>query len=140
MCDLALHSGAGKRMVCGQCSPGSPSSPTRMVPSPRDCCRRSHRQRLVRTRPRMSVHAALMLSADSRHMITGARSLDQCAGLHLPGGGEQKRSGLVTVEDIVRSHWAEYGRNYYTRYDCAHCFRQNVWLWYLPQQSTCERS
>jgi len=24
---------------------------------------------------------------------------------------------LVTVEDIVRSHWAEYGRNYYRRYD-----------------------
>ena len=23
----------------------------------------------------------------------------------------------MTVEDIVRSHWAEYGRNYYTRYD-----------------------
>jgi phosphoglucomutase len=21
------------------------------------------------------------------------------------------------VEEIVRSHWAEYGRNYYTRYD-----------------------
>lgn len=27
---------------------------------------------------------------------------------------EQK---LVTVEDIVRQHWASYGRNYYTRYD-----------------------
>ncbi len=41
------------------------------------------------------------------------------AGLHLPGSGEQKKTGaLVTVEDIVRSHWAEYGRNYYTRYDC----------------------
>lgn len=24
---------------------------------------------------------------------------------------------LVTVEDIVRQHWATYGRNYYTRYD-----------------------
>jgi phosphoglucomutase len=24
---------------------------------------------------------------------------------------------LVTVEDIVRGHWAEYGRNYYQRYD-----------------------
>lgn len=24
---------------------------------------------------------------------------------------------LVTVEDIVRAHWAEYGRNYYRRYD-----------------------
>ena len=41
------------------------------------------------------------------------------AGLHLPGSGQQKKTGaLVTVEDIVRSHWAEYGRNYYTRYDC----------------------
>eukprot|EP00244_Chara_vulgaris_P013085 TRINITY_DN723_c0_g1_i1.p1 TRINITY_DN723_c0_g1~~TRINITY_DN723_c0_g1_i1.p1 ORF type:complete len:585 (+),score=140.98 TRINITY_DN723_c0_g1_i1:324-2078(+) len=24
---------------------------------------------------------------------------------------------LVTVEDVVRAHWAEYGRHYYTRYD-----------------------
>jgi len=23
----------------------------------------------------------------------------------------------VTVEDIVRQHWATYGRHYYTRYD-----------------------
>jgi len=28
------------------------------------------------------------------------------------GGGK-----LVTVEDIVRNHWASYGRHYYTRYD-----------------------
>ncbi|KAF9674016.1 hypothetical protein SADUNF_Sadunf10G0083900 [Salix dunnii] len=28
------------------------------------------------------------------------------------GGGE-----LVSVEDIVRNHWATYGRHYYTRYD-----------------------
>ncbi|KAJ6988213.1 hypothetical protein D5086_016593 [Populus alba] len=28
------------------------------------------------------------------------------------GGGK-----LVTVEDIVRNHWATYGRHYYTRYD-----------------------
>ncbi|KAK4357711.1 hypothetical protein RND71_023321 [Anisodus tanguticus] len=26
-------------------------------------------------------------------------------------------SNLVTVEDIVRQHWATYGRHYYTRYD-----------------------
>jgi len=24
---------------------------------------------------------------------------------------------LVTVEDVARAHWAEYGRNYYARYD-----------------------
>jgi len=24
---------------------------------------------------------------------------------------------LVTVEDIVREHWATFGRNYYQRYD-----------------------
>lgn len=24
---------------------------------------------------------------------------------------------MVSVEDIVRQHWATYGRNYYTRYD-----------------------
>ena len=28
-------------------------------------------------------------------------------------GGEK----LVTVEEIVRKHWATYGRHYYTRYD-----------------------
>jgi len=27
------------------------------------------------------------------------------------------KAKLVGVEDIVREHWAEYGRNYYTRYD-----------------------
>lgn len=39
----------------------------------------------------------------------------------MPGagaGGKQKSPGaLITVEDIVRSHWSEFGRNYYTRYD-----------------------
>lgn len=29
----------------------------------------------------------------------------------------QGKSELVTVESIVRQHWATYGRNYYTRYD-----------------------
>lgn len=38
-------------------------------------------------------------------------------GLHLPGSGEKQSKRLVTVEDIVRNHWAKYGRNYYTRYD-----------------------
>lgn len=33
-------------------------------------------------------------------------------------GGEK----LVTVEDIVRQHWATYGRHYYTRYDYEVCF------------------
>lgn len=28
---------------------------------------------------------------------------------------------LVTVEDIVRNHWATYGRHYYTRYDYEVC-------------------
>eukprot|EP00958_Prasinococcus_capsulatus_P010697 scaffold1042_cov401-Prasinococcus_capsulatus_cf.AAC.24 len=28
---------------------------------------------------------------------------------------------LVGVEDIVREHWAKYGRNYYTRYDYEEC-------------------
>jgi len=28
-----------------------------------------------------------------------------------------KTKPLVTVEKIVRDHWAEYGRNYYQRYD-----------------------
>jgi phosphoglucomutase len=39
------------------------------------------------------------------------------AGLHI-GKGEAGSSGqLVTVEDIVKEHWAKYGRNFYTRYD-----------------------
>ena len=55
----------------------------------------------------------LLVSTVHRHHVPC------CPGLHLPGGGgEQKKAGaLVTVEDIVSSHWAEYGRNYYTRYD-----------------------
>jgi phosphoglucomutase len=32
-------------------------------------------------------------------------------------GSLSSDSKLVTVEDIVRQHWAEYGRHYYTRYD-----------------------
>lgn len=30
-------------------------------------------------------------------------------------------SKLVSVEDIVRQHWATYGRHYYTRYDYEVC-------------------
>lgn len=41
-------------------------------------------------------------------------------------GGEK----LVSVEDIVRQHWATYGRHYYTRYDyevsVESCFLFNV--------------
>ncbi len=38
------------------------------------------------------------------------------AGLHL--GGKPKEAGaLVSVEAIVKEHWAKYGRNFYTRYD-----------------------
>merc|ERR1712165_297446 len=29
----------------------------------------------------------------------------------------QQRGKLVTVEDVAKEHWAEYGRNYYARYD-----------------------
>ena len=30
---------------------------------------------------------------------------------------QQPPAQLVTVEDVVKEHWAKYGRNYYTRYD-----------------------
>ena len=30
---------------------------------------------------------------------------------------QQQPQQLVTVEEIVKEHWAKYGRNYYTRYD-----------------------
>lgn len=30
---------------------------------------------------------------------------------------QQMPMQLVTVEEIVKEHWAKYGRNYYTRYD-----------------------
>ncbi|CAA2978024.1 phosphoglucomutase, cytoplasmic [Olea europaea subsp. europaea] len=33
---------------------------------------------------------------------------------------------LVTVEDIVRQHWATYGRHYYTRYDYEVCMTCNL--------------
>merc|ERR1712048_375873 len=29
----------------------------------------------------------------------------------------QAADKMVTVEDVAKAHWAEYGRNYYTRYD-----------------------
>ena len=34
-----------------------------------------------------------------------------------PAAPSPSSSRLVGVEDIVRAHWATYGRNYYTRYD-----------------------
>ena len=38
------------------------------------------------------------------------------AGLHL-GGKPREAGAKVSVEDIVKEHWAQYGRNFYTRYD-----------------------
>lgn len=39
-------------------------------------------------------------------------------GLHVGGKGSSSSGGrLVTVEEIVKEHWAKYGRNFYTRYD-----------------------
>mmetsp|Transcript_8825 Transcript_8825/g.26425 ORF Transcript_8825/g.26425 Transcript_8825/m.26425 type:complete len:603 (+) Transcript_8825:130-1938(+) len=38
-------------------------------------------------------------------------------GLHLPGGGDKQTKQLVTVEQVVKAHWAQYGRNFYQRYD-----------------------
>jgi phosphoglucomutase len=35
----------------------------------------------------------------------------------LAAKNEDPSKPLVTVEDIVRAHWQEYGRNYYRRYD-----------------------
>ena len=34
-----------------------------------------------------------------------------------PGGAQPPGKPLVTVESIVKDHWATYGRNYYCRYD-----------------------
>jgi hypothetical protein len=43
------------------------------------------------------------------------------AGLHLgnkPKEGTGGHSGqLVSVEEVVKEHWQQYGRNFYTRYD-----------------------
>lgn len=36
---------------------------------------------------------------------------------HKNKGNIDGNGKLVTVEDIVRQHWATYGRHYYTRYD-----------------------
>ncbi|KAK9813312.1 hypothetical protein WJX72_012352 [[Myrmecia] bisecta] len=38
-------------------------------------------------------------------------------GLHIGQPGKSAPKQLTSVEDIVRDHWAKYGRNYYTRYD-----------------------
>lgn len=40
-----------------------------------------------------------------------------CVGLHLLLTLGVARQKLVGVEEVVRKHWAKYGRNYYTRYD-----------------------
>ena len=37
-------------------------------------------------------------------------------GLHIGEAPKQSKE-LVTVEAIVKEHWAKYGRNFYTRYD-----------------------
>eukprot|EP00471_Norrisiella_sphaerica_P002820 CAMPEP_0184477914 /NCGR_PEP_ID=MMETSP0113_2-20130426/46_1 /TAXON_ID=91329 /ORGANISM="Norrisiella sphaerica, Strain BC52" /LENGTH=562 /DNA_ID=CAMNT_0026855521 /DNA_START=104 /DNA_END=1792 /DNA_ORIENTATION=+ len=34
---------------------------------------------------------------------------------------DSKEGKLVGVEDVVKAHWAKYGRNYYTRYDYEGC-------------------
>lgn len=63
-----------------------------------------------------SVHLAMAGSADvcaqSRQLWRG-----RLAGLHLPGGGDKQTKQLVTVEQVVKAHWAQYGRNFYQRYD-----------------------
>ena len=38
-------------------------------------------------------------------------------GLHAGKKHEGGTGQLVTVEEIVKEHWAKYGRNFYTRYD-----------------------
>lgn len=43
--------------------------------------------------------------------------VNQAQGLHLPRGEGRQKKDLVTVEMVVRAHWAKYGRNYYQRYD-----------------------
>ena len=58
-----------------------------------------------------------MLSNDSAWR---AATLVECdAGLHI-GNKPKEAEGsgqLVSVEDIVKEHWQQYGRNFYTRYD-----------------------
>jgi len=42
------------------------------------------------------------------------------AGLHIDNKPKESSGGsgeLVSVEDIVKEHWQQYGRNFYTRYD-----------------------
>ena len=45
--------------------------------------------------------------------------IDCDTGLHI-GNKPKEAEGsgqLVSVEDIVKEHWQQYGRNFYTRYD-----------------------
>ncbi|THF95617.1 hypothetical protein TEA_016659 [Camellia sinensis var. sinensis] len=50
-------------------------------------------------------------------------------------------NNLVTVEDIVRQHWATYGRHYYTRYDyevgmiCDACAAKELMAYLVKLQS-----
>mmetsp|Transcript_59288 Transcript_59288/g.89445 ORF Transcript_59288/g.89445 Transcript_59288/m.89445 type:complete len:172 (-) Transcript_59288:102-617(-) len=39
------------------------------------------------------------------------------AWLQILAAKTAKEDKLVTVEDVAKAHWAEYGRNYYARYD-----------------------
>merc|ERR1719265_2299820 len=39
------------------------------------------------------------------------------AWLNILAAKSQKAKKLVSVEDVSREHWKEYGRNYYARYD-----------------------
>ena len=64
-------------------------------------------------------HAARweVVSRYSPHHL--AMLINSGAGLHI-GNKPKEAEGsgqLVSVEDIVKEHWQQYGRNFYTRYD-----------------------
>ncbi|KAK9841959.1 hypothetical protein WJX81_001206 [Elliptochloris bilobata] len=66
-----------------------------------------------------AVLAWLSILADRNvaHEELGQKLAKLAPGLHLPGGKAKAASELVSVEEIVKDHWAKYGRNFYTRYD-----------------------
>lgn len=68
----------------------------------------------------MDFHNSVFLSAGSDHIREKDGIWAVLAWLSiLAFKNKDKLNGekLVTVEDIVRGHWATYGRHYYTRYD-----------------------
>lgn len=79
----------------------------------------------------VTVASGMQYSYDLFYLLTGSDHIREKDGIWavlawlsiLAYKNKDNLSGgnLVTVEEIVRQHWAVYGRHYYTRYDYEVC-------------------